>query len=172
MTTITAKSSHPPVRLWKAEENIFVDEARHQLSAFVFHFSGGREIYHYEPLFVPMELTSTRKKWLQSTVEKSLTLPFHKDNWSNGAKRTERGAVQQLFNVLLSVLPDDAPTPDIVPTWLGGVQAEWHRNGVDLEVSVNPGEAVEYYFSSGDDEVGGKARDHWETLKEYSRSIV
>ena len=172
MTIITANSTILSVRPWKADENIFVGENARQLPEFVFHFFEARDTYHYEPLFVPLEITSTRRKWLKSTLEKCLTLPFHTDNWSTGANRTDWATIEQLFNVLLPILPDDAPTPDIVPTWLGGVQAEWHRNGVDLEVSVNPGGVVQYYFTNGDDEVEENARAHWEDLKEYCRSIV
>ena len=99
-------------------------------------------------------------------------LPFHTDNWSEGAKRTDWKAVNQLMEVLSQVLPDKAPPPAVVPTWLGGAQVEWHRNGVDLEISVNPGEAVEYYFSNGDDEWEGTVFDDWAKLKEYAKSII
>ena len=99
-------------------------------------------------------------------------LPFDTDNWSTDAKGTEPDAVRELLNVLLQILPDDAPVPDIVPTYLGGAQAEWHRKGVDLEISANPGEAVEYYFNNGDDEQEGIAGDDWAKLKEYARAIV
>ena len=128
--------------------------------------------FHYEPLFVPIELTSIKRKWFKSTLEKFLALPFHTDNWSTGANRTQWSAMQQLFNVLLPVLPDDAPTPDIVPTWLGGVQAEWHRKGLDLEIYANPGEAVEYFFNSGEEEDEGNAWDNRARLNGYAKAIV
>jgi len=31
---------------------------------------------------------------------------------------------------------DGTPVPSIVPTNSGGIQLEWHRNGVDLEIEV------------------------------------
>ena len=99
-------------------------------------------------------------------------MPFDKDNWSEGAKRTDQGAVDQLMEVLSLILPDNAPPPSVVPTWLGGAQAEWHRKGVDLEISANPGEAVEYFFNDGNSECEGCAFDDWAKLKEYAKLII
>ncbi len=110
--------------------------------------------------------------WLKETLNRMETLPFNKDNWSDGAKKTDRKAVDHLFEVLAQILPDNAPAPAIVPTWLGGAQAEWHRNGVNLEISVNPDKPVEYYFSNGAGEWEGYACDALAKLKEYARSIV
>ena len=110
--------------------------------------------------------------WLGPTLQKIRALPFHKDNWSDGAKGTDKKAADQLMEVLTQILPDDAPPPSVVPTWLGGAQAEWHRKGIDLEISVNPGEAVEYYFSNGEEEREGCACGDLSKLKKYARSIV
>ena len=110
--------------------------------------------------------------WLTPTWEKIRDLPFHMDNWSDGAKRTDRKTVYRLMEVLAQILPLNAPPPSVVPTWLGGAQVEWHRNGVDLEISVNPGEAVEYYFNSGEEEWEGYARNDLPKLKKFARSIV
>ena len=110
--------------------------------------------------------------WLRATLKKMDALPFDMDNWSAGAKRTDRKAVDQLMEVLAQILPDDAPPPSVVPTWVGGAQAEWHRNGVDLEISVNPGEAAGFYFSDGNDECEGCVVDDWAKLKEYAKTII
>lgn len=110
--------------------------------------------------------------WLEETLNRMESLPFNKDNWSDGAKKTDRKAVDRLVEVLAQILPDDAPAPAIVPTWLGGVQAEWHRNGIDLEISANPREPVEYYFSNGEYERAGYALDDRTNLKDYAKSIV
>ena len=110
--------------------------------------------------------------WLNSTLKKMDSLPFDTDNWSAGAKRTDRNTVNQLVEVLARILPDNAPSPSVVPTWLGGAQAEWHRNGVDLEIFANPGKAIEYYFNDGNEEYEGCAFDDWPKLKEYAKSII
>ncbi len=110
--------------------------------------------------------------WLQETLHRIEALPFHEDNWSAGAKRTDRKTVDHLVKVLVQILPDDAPPPAIVPTWLGGAQAEWHRNGIDLEISANPSEPVEYFFSNGEGEREGDATADRAMLRVYAKSIV
>jgi hypothetical protein len=35
-------------------------------------------------------------------------------------------------------MPTDAAAPTLVPTNGGGIQLEWHQNGVDLEVRFEP----------------------------------
>ena len=110
--------------------------------------------------------------WFSPTWEKMRELPFHTDNWSGGAKRTDRKTVSKLMEILVQILPPNAPPPSVVPTWLGGAQVEWHRNGVNLEISVNPGEAIEYYFNNGEEEWEGYARNDLPKLKKYARSIV
>lgn len=110
--------------------------------------------------------------WFKETLNQIEALPFHDDNWADGAKKTDRKAVDHLVEVLAQILPDDAPPPSIVPTWLGGAQAEWHRNGIDLEISANPLKPVEYYFSNGEDEWEGYALDDRASLKNFAKSVV
>jgi hypothetical protein len=38
-----------------------------------------------------------------------------------------------MLQVLHQVMPANAPTPQIVPLSSGGLQAEWHTRGIDLE---------------------------------------
>jgi hypothetical protein len=59
------------------------------------------------------------------------------DNWdSYGASQPSEASAVQLFNVLHSVTTPNTPAPAIVPSPHGHFQAEWHRNGADLEVEV------------------------------------
>ena len=91
-------------------------------------------------------------QWLEPTIRRMLDLPWDVDNWNDDAKPTDPGAAADLLILLTSILDADAPTPSIVPTWRGGVQAEWHRNGVDLEIEVDPAEPIGYYFRSPTEE--------------------
>lgn len=38
---------------------------------------------------------------------------------------------------LLQVLAPESPAPQIVPLSGGGIQLEWHQNGVDLEIEID-----------------------------------
>ena len=87
-------------------------------------------------------------QWLRPTIQRTLILLWDDDNWNDGTKPIEPAAVANLLSLLVFILDDTAPTPTIVPTWRGGVQAEWHTNGVDLEIEVDPTEPAQYFFFS------------------------
>ncbi len=71
-----------------------------------------------------------------------------RDDWdSYGARPLRFDAVVGALEVLLSVLLDETPAPIVVPTIGGGVQLEWHRNGVDLEIDVISQQKCRVYFS-------------------------
>ena len=91
-------------------------------------------------------------RWLQPTIRRMLTLPWDDDNWNDDARPTDPAAAANLLILLASILDDAAPTPIIVPTWRGGVQAEWHTNGVDLEIEVDPTEPAQYSFCGHTDD--------------------
>ena len=38
----------------------------------------------------------------------------------------------------------DLPIPAVVPTRAGGIQMEWHRHGIDVEINVPPTGDIEY----------------------------
>ncbi|MBD3946481.1 hypothetical protein [Nocardioides ganghwensis] len=46
-------------------------------------------------------------------------------------------AVLQTLNLLSKIMSTDTPPPTVVPRFGGGVQLEWHQNGIDLEIYVD-----------------------------------
>jgi hypothetical protein len=59
------------------------------------------------------------------------------DNWdSYGARSPFKAAANDMLDVLSKTLRPSTPTPTVVPTPDGHFQAEWHINGVDLEIEV------------------------------------
>lgn len=54
---------------------------------------------------------------------------------------------------LLQTLEPDGPAPLVVPLSYGGVQLEWHENGIDLEIEV---EAANRIFVSFEDRETGE----------------
>ena len=88
--------------------------------------------------------------WLLATLQAFSNLPWQNGNWRSDGQPTNPTAVKALLALLIEVGDDRMPPPSIVPAWNGGVQAEWHRNGVDLEIEANPDGLVEFFFIDAD----------------------
>ena len=75
--------------------------------------------------------------WLVfNALQKLAGLPAGWDSY--GARPLNPRAVSRSVRLLTSIVPPDAPEPTVVPTRDGGVQFEWHRRGIDVEVRVPP----------------------------------
>ena len=112
-----------------------------------------------------------RRAWAGPTMEAMADLPTT-DGWTSGGKRTEREAVAAVLDLLLVILDDHTPPPSVVPTWGGGVQVEWHRNGVDFEIESDPDGVVEYYFKGSNEEREGRIGDDFGQLARYVQAIT
>jgi hypothetical protein len=90
---------------------------------------------------VPLEL-----EWLDATVKglgSTLSLARGWDTY-DGAPVSTR-SVDRALAFLFAFLEPSSPTPSVVPLSDGGVQVEWHRGGLDIEVTFSPREAPELY---------------------------
>jgi hypothetical protein len=108
--------------------------------------------------------------WAEPTIKAILALPWDRDNWADGATRTRPEAAANLLLVLVNTLKDDTPPPtSVVPTWCGGVQAEWHIGGFDLEIESEPDGTIEYNFAGpGVGEYEGPVDGNVEHIREYA----
>jgi hypothetical protein len=61
-----------------------------------------------------------------------LTLPPDWDSYGAGA--IDPRVVHEAMNLISGLLGPASPAPHVVPLSSGGLQVEWHRKGVDLEV--------------------------------------
>ena len=101
-------------------------------------FSGGTVI---------VELQDSEPRWLSDTLNQLFQLATLQENWDTyGGRPIAIQAVAAGLNMLGRILAYDAPTPSVVPRSNGGVQFEWHRSGIDLEVSIDPDETVSASF--------------------------
>lgn len=121
---------------------------------------------------VPSQTVPDSPLWFDPTIQAMLALPWDNDHWNDGAAATHPKAAFTLLVTLVDVLDDAAPPPAIVPTWRGGVQAEWSRNGVDLEIAADPDGALEYYFRSDTEEYEEPALPNIERLTRLARSVA
>ena len=93
------------------------------------------------------EPSHERLSWTELTIENIVDLPWGKDEWQEGAQATRKEAVSHLLVALYVTMQPDSPTPHIGPMWDGGVCAEWHQNGIDLELYVAPDGKVTWSFA-------------------------
>jgi hypothetical protein len=87
-------------------------------------------------------------RWLRPTMDAICCLRSAHENLPDGRKATQPKAVANLLWLLARVLEKETiPPTSIIPTWRGGVTAEWHVNGFDLEIESDPDGAIEYNFA-------------------------
>jgi hypothetical protein len=89
--------------------------------------------------------------WQEPVHSALSTLLQLREDWdSYGARAPTQKAAADLLAVLHQILEANSPVPSIVPSPLGHFQAEWHRNGVDLEVEVVTPTKVVVSFADDD----------------------
>ena len=75
--------------------------------------------------------------WLSEIVAEIGELGRLEENWdSYGGKRVDPCCIEAAVSLLRSVLDAATSKPSVVPTSRGGIQLEWHRGGIDLEVEI------------------------------------
>ena len=119
-----------------------------------------------------------RRSWTEPTIANILNLPWGQDDWQEGAQAPKIEAVSHLMVALSATLQPDSPAPHIAPMWNGGVQAEWHQDGVDLQLSVAPDGGITWSYSdmNAGQEHDEESSHHWSQLPhskmgEYIRKL-
>lgn len=93
-------------------------------------------------------LLPIRPVWVYEVMSKIVDLLNLEDDWdSYGAAPPKRSSADDLLGVLEAIVNPDTPIPSIVPSPDGHFQAEWHINGVDLEVEVFSPTRIEVLYS-------------------------
>jgi hypothetical protein len=89
--------------------------------------------------------------WLVRTVRVMHELRFLEPNWNNrGASAPDETAILLALELLHGAASHDTPPPDVVPTVGGGIQLEWHRCRMDIELEVSPERSVCLYWLDRD----------------------
>ncbi len=96
--------------------------------------------------------------WVEPTLKSLGHLLRLQPNWdSYGARSINADCVWAAWQLLMAVLREDSPAPFVVPTCRGGIQIEWHTQGVDLEVEViAPGQFHLLFEEAGSGEMWEK----------------
>lgn len=115
--------------------------------------------------------------WLYPLLKQLQELLQLGRNWdSYGGCPIEPKAVEVALRIAGDVLSAEASPPTVVPTSQGGVQLEWHANGIDLEIAVSPSGAVNaYYYNRTTGQVwedeGLKRATHQDRLREMTAQV-
>lgn len=94
---------------------------------------------------------ANKPAWLESAVDRLASLVRLEAGWDSYQARTiDPQRAQHVLLALLEVMKPATPLPSIVPTTDGGIQLEWHRNGIDLEIEPVSPNRIEYYVRTPD----------------------
>jgi hypothetical protein len=108
--------------------------------------------------------------WFLATASAMFSLISLPAGWdSKSAPRIERSSVERALRLLAGILESQTAAPAVVPTIPGGVQAEWHMGGLNIEIEFRPGH--EAYVSVEDlrngSEWEGELYPNVDRLREY-----
>ena len=121
----------------------------------------------------PEEPGNPEIRWLEPTTAAIASLPWFETHLPDGRSAPKPEAAAALLWLLAMALDDDTIPPNgIVPSWRGGVTAEWHVNGFDLEIDCDPSGTIEYNFvGPGLGEFEGPVDETLSQLKRHIRML-
>jgi hypothetical protein len=94
-----------------------------------------------------LEFKSAPPSWLSDLLGRLCALGELPSNWdSYGGLPIEPSCAVGAAGLMLSLMDRTTPIPSLVPTNRGGIQLEWHENGVDLEIEVSTASGIRALF--------------------------
>ena len=85
------------------------------------------------------------REWLRAAVRGIINLPWNETGLPDDRKPPCPAAAAELLLLMIRMLDGDTPPPmSVNPTGEGGVTAQWHLSGYDLEIFCEPGEPPDY----------------------------
>ena len=118
---------------------------------------------------------SQAPQWLDPTTKAINNLSWDESNLPDGASPPNPKAGADLLCLLITVLEDNTPAPNgVIPTWRGGVAAEWHTGGFSLEIECDPDGTADYLFARPDAEEyeGPLDPENHETLMRFKEHLA
>lgn len=97
------------------------------------------------PRVLTLNVTTAAAPWLRDAVARVSHLTALRPNWdSYGARPIDATSATRVVGFLLDHAYGGLSAPSVVPMTDGGVQIEWHRQGIDLEISFSDSEPGVY----------------------------
>jgi len=89
-------------------------------------------------------------EWFKTALNSLWNLSKLESDWdSYGASPVDMKCLEIAEMFLGIVAQRFPPQPHIGPVPDGGVQVEWHCNGIDLEVEFSPGDSILFFMKDG-----------------------
>jgi hypothetical protein len=105
---------------------------------------------------------------LERALQELFELPVGWDG--RRAARVSEAAVAACVKVLSRTMSVDSPVPQLVPLPDGGLQAEWHADGHDVEIEITGTGAVHAFAGELDGTV--RVDEEWDGVPDEQRSVV
>ncbi len=118
---------------------------------------------------LPTELELSAVNWFNQTISEIVQLLWLPKEWnSDNPKKITAKVIERMLAILLAILDPDSIAPAVVPTTRGGVQVEWHINGIDFEIEAFDMNKLEYFFSGPNGDKEGIIEDNPDALKQFT----
>jgi hypothetical protein len=99
------------------------------------------------PLEMQVPLSIASSHWFVPTIEQFESVLALRPGWdSYNARSVDRGSAAETVKLLSETISREAEAPWVVPLPDGGVQLEWHRGQLDVEVTLSPTEGRTLYL--------------------------
>src|SRR4051812_43775310 len=99
-----------------------------------------------KPRVVKVRIESVAAHWFRDAVAEVEDLTTLAGDWNTyGAEPVDATAATQAVRFLVDNAYAELARPAIVPLSEGGIQIEWHRGGIDLEISFSDVEPGVYF---------------------------
>lgn len=87
---------------------------------------------------------------LMPVIQRAIELTMLPRGWNSyDASPVSETALHRTLEFLLEYVTSGVDRPAVVPTARGGLQLEWHDNGVDVEVEMTPEGPVTFFAEDG-----------------------
>ena len=113
----------------------------------IFQAVADREMLRNTPVPTGQEHLEHEPQWARFVTHEIARFPWHEANLPDGRKPPHPQAAVGLIALLSAALDQNTIAPSSVnTTWAGGIAAEWHLHGTDLEISCEPDGSMEFSF--------------------------
>ncbi len=108
-----------------------------------------------QPRVVSFTVESPAAQWLRDAIFEVEQLTRLPDGWNTyGASSVSASAATQAVTFLVDHAYAEIARPSVVPLTDGGIQLEWHRGGIDLEIAFSDSDPGTYFEDAGESNEG------------------